>query len=43
MAHLLLRHAGLDDASAERVRALASPLLNAAGRSVGAIAAAPGW
>jgi len=43
MAHLLLRHAVLDDAAAARVRALIAPLLNAAGRPVGALAAAPGF
>jgi hypothetical protein len=43
MAHLLLRHAGLDEAAAARVRALVAPLTNAAGRAVGAIAAAPTW
>ena len=43
MAHLLIRHAGLDDAGQARVRALVAPLTNVAGRRVGAIDAAPNW
>ncbi len=44
MGHLLLRHAGLDDAQAAALRALTAPrLTNVAGREFGAIAPAAGW
>ena len=44
MGHLLLAHAGLDEAGRGRVREMiAPPVLNVAGRTVGGLAPAPGW
>ena len=44
MGHLLLAHAGLDEAARGRVREMiAPPVLNVAGRTVGGLAPAPGW
>ena len=44
MGHLLLRHAGLDDAARREVDAMIAPSIsNAAGRVVGGIAPAPAW
>lgn len=44
MAHLLLAHAGLDDAARARVEALVTPAIgNAAGLTVGAMATSPAW
>jgi L-asparaginase II len=44
MGHLLLAHAGLDDAAREKVQALVTPTIaNAAGLTVGGMAPAPAW
>jgi L-asparaginase II len=44
MGHLLLAHAGLDDAAREKVQALVTPTTaNATGLTVGGMAPAPAW
>lgn len=44
MGHLLLAHAGLDDAARAKVEALVTPTIgNAAGLTVGGMAPAPAW
>jgi L-asparaginase II len=44
MGHLLLAHGGFDDAARARLAGMiAPPVVNAAGRSVGGLAPAPGW